>query len=99
MQFRSKGGGWFTHVRAAEIFTVGIGGDSRIYMDLYGNINVGPEKSMPLSLAVNTYPDLKDEIKFIYDKDRDDTFTFRITKHMCWQKSMTIFHITMRSVS
>ncbi len=73
----AKVGGWFTHVRAAEIFTVGIGGDSRIYMDLYGNINVGPEKSMPLSLAVNTYPDLKDEIKFIYDNDRDDTFTFR----------------------
>ncbi|HIU25061.1 MAG TPA: hydantoinase/oxoprolinase family protein [Candidatus Copromorpha excrementigallinarum] len=73
----AKVGGWFTHVRAAEIFTVGLGGDSRIALDLYGKIKVGPEKSIPLSLAAERYPDLKKEIKFMYDHDYGESFLYR----------------------
>lgn len=62
----AKVGGWFTHVKAAEVYTVGLGGDSRIYIDSCGNIQIGPEKSVPFSMAVTQYPELLDEIKDIY---------------------------------
>ncbi len=73
----AKVGGWSTHVKAAEIFTIGIGGDSRIWQDASGNMKVGPEKSMPLCLAVQRYPGLKQEIKSIYDRRSQESFGFR----------------------
>lgn len=60
-------GGWFTHVRATEIFTIGLGGDSRIYIDGHRNIKVGPEKSVPLTMAAQIHPELLEELKHIYD--------------------------------
>ena len=60
-------GGWFTHVRAAEIFTAGLGGDSRIYIDSSRNIKIGPEKSVPLTIAAQKHPELKAELKYIYE--------------------------------
>lgn len=60
-------GGWFTHVKAAEVFTVGLGGDSRIYVNSNGEIKIGPEKSVPLARAASIYPILYDEIKHIYE--------------------------------
>lgn len=73
----AKVGGWLTHVKAAEVYTVGLGGDSRIYIDSCGNIQIGPEKSVPFSMAVTQYPELLEEIKDIYDT--------RAYKHFCQQ--------------
>lgn len=69
-------GGWFTHVRATEIFTVGLGGDSRIYIDSNRKINIGPEKSIPLTMAANQYPDLLNELKHIYESGHYKSFHF-----------------------
>lgn len=65
MNVRSEGakvGGWFTHVQAAEVFTVGLGGDSRIYLDGEKEIRIGPQKSIPLSIAGERHPELMREI-------------------------------------
>lgn len=59
-------GGWFTRVKAAEISTFGIGGDSRIYLDRYGKIQIGPEKVIPLCVAGAEYPELAHEVKSFY---------------------------------
>lgn len=70
-------GGWFTRVRAAEVYTVGLGGDSRITIDPSGAIKIEPEKSIPLSLAVGQYPDLKNEYRKLIDYSKESLFSFR----------------------
>lgn len=73
----AKVGGWFTHVRAAEVFTIGLGGDSWIYLDSEHNIKIGPQKSIPLSMAGEKYPELIKEIGEIYVSNA--------YKHFCYQ--------------
>ena len=78
-QIRNEGarvGGWFTHVRATEIFTVGLGGDSRIYIDSSRRINIGPEKSVPLTAAGELHPELLDEMQYIYECGSYKNFHF-----------------------
>lgn len=58
----AKVGGWTTRVQAAEISTFGIGGDSRIYLDNRGKIQVGPQKVTPLCVAGKMYPNLLSEL-------------------------------------
>ncbi len=45
----AKVGKWKTHVRAADIVTFGIGGDSKLRMDSNGQITFGPDKTIPIS--------------------------------------------------
>ncbi len=59
----AKVGGWFTRVRAVEISTFGLGGDSRICLDKKGNIKIGPEKVWPLCVVGAEYPQLVHELK------------------------------------
>jgi len=66
VRIESKGakvGGWLTRVRAAQISTFGIGGDSWICLDKKGQIQVGPQRAIPLSLAGLRYPNLIREMK------------------------------------
>ena len=43
--------GWRTRVRAIDIYTKGLGGDSNITLDDEGVVHIGPEKVTPLCLA------------------------------------------------
>ena len=56
-------GGWRTRVKAAEISTFGLGGDSRIYLDKKGHLQIGPKKATPLCVAGAQYPYLVHELK------------------------------------
>lgn len=47
----AKVGGWRTRVKAIDVYTCGIGGDSRISFDNSGNITIGPDKIIPVSYA------------------------------------------------
>lgn len=79
LQIRNEGarvGGWSTHVRAAEVYTVGLGGDSRIYYNNTRNLQIGPEKSMPLCHAGTKYPELIREIADIYVNKRFKNFLY-----------------------
>lgn len=58
----AKVGDWFTRVRATEVFTIGIGGDSRIYIDSCKKLQIGPEKSIPLCRASDLYPNIRQEL-------------------------------------
>lgn len=55
-------GEWFTRVRAADITTVGLGGDSLISVDREGILSIGPQRAYPLSAAAAQYPHLSGEL-------------------------------------
>ena len=55
-------GGWRTRVRAAEIYTYGLGGDSYIQVTPQ-KITVGPERVLPLCYAARKYPYLIEELR------------------------------------
>ncbi|MCQ4636873.1 hydantoinase/oxoprolinase family protein [Anaerovorax odorimutans] len=59
----AKVGGWRTRVRAVEISTFGLGGDSRICLDRKGNVQIGPQKVWPLCVIGKDYPQLVHELQ------------------------------------
>ncbi|MGM0420125.1 MAG: hydantoinase/oxoprolinase family protein [Bacillota bacterium] len=58
-------GGWLTRVKAAEITTIGLGGDSQIRIDKAGQMEIGPERIFPLAWAAEVYPHLISELSQI----------------------------------
>ncbi|MDD1772148.1 MAG: hydantoinase/oxoprolinase family protein [Methanomassiliicoccales archaeon] len=52
-------GRWRTRVKAIDIWTVGLGGDSHVVSDQRGNFKIGPERVVPLSVAASKYPSIK----------------------------------------
>ncbi|WP_136796138.1 hydantoinase/oxoprolinase family protein [Desulfosediminicola ganghwensis] len=44
-------GGWKTHVEAVDMMTHGIGGDSHAIVDAKGNVQLGPKRVVPISMA------------------------------------------------
>jgi N-methylhydantoinase A/oxoprolinase/acetone carboxylase beta subunit len=57
-------GGWRTCVRAADIRTAGIGGDSHVLLDENG-ITLSPKRVIPLSLAGAFHHQIIDELKIL----------------------------------
>jgi N-methylhydantoinase A/oxoprolinase/acetone carboxylase beta subunit len=51
-------GGWRTMVKAIDVKTIGLGGDSEINIGLNGKIDVGPQRAVPLSLLASRVPEL-----------------------------------------
>ncbi len=69
MHIRSEGakvGGWFTRIKASEVYTVGLGGDSRIFLDSGRTIHIGPHKALPFCVVGKWFPALIDEVRQIY---------------------------------
>ena len=56
-------GGWRTRVAAAEVNTFGLGGDSRIHLDMVDHkVKVGPRRVYPLSTICRLYPHYRREM-------------------------------------
>ncbi|OPL10401.1 MAG: hypothetical protein AVO34_03410 [Firmicutes bacterium ML8_F2] len=68
-------GGWLTRVKAAQITTIGLGGDSLIHVSKNAVLTVGPQRVFPLSWIAAQYPYLTDELEDIrsYDSTMMDT--------------------------
>jgi len=49
-------GGWRTMVRAMDVRTIGLGGDSEITVHANGKIAVGPQRVAPVSLVAARFP-------------------------------------------
>lgn len=56
-------GGWRTQLRAAEISTFGVGGDSRLHWAPDGQLSVGPQRVLPLCVAGMRNPKLIEELR------------------------------------
>jgi N-methylhydantoinase A/oxoprolinase/acetone carboxylase beta subunit len=51
-------GGWRTMVRAIDVRTVGLGGDSEIHLGAGGKLGVGPQRVVPVALLGARYPEV-----------------------------------------
>lgn len=49
-------GGWRTMVRAIDVRTVGLGGDSEVHLAANGQIQLGPQRVVPVSLMCSRDP-------------------------------------------
>lgn len=67
-------GGWLTRVRAAEIFTYGLGGDSYIQVGKDRGMVVRPQRVWPLCVVAYQYPYLVEELKVNFEKDNNLLF-------------------------
>jgi N-methylhydantoinase A/oxoprolinase/acetone carboxylase beta subunit len=56
-------GGYHTSVRTIRARSFGLGGDSQIRFTPRGEISVGPERVLPLSLLAQTYPEVKRDLE------------------------------------
>ncbi|HHW75248.1 MAG TPA: hydantoinase/oxoprolinase family protein [Firmicutes bacterium] len=62
-------GGWLTQVKAAEITTIGLGGDSFIEVDRNGALSIGPQRVFPLSWVASNNSHLTRELAEIREVD------------------------------
>jgi N-methylhydantoinase A/oxoprolinase/acetone carboxylase beta subunit len=77
---RSEGavlGGWRTMVKAIDVRTCGLGGDSEVYFDRDGQLRVGPRRVMPLSLLATQVPELLGELRKLAGSERLPLFAGR----------------------
>jgi N-methylhydantoinase A/oxoprolinase/acetone carboxylase beta subunit len=51
-------GGWRTMVKAIDVKTIGLGGDSEVAIGMNGTISVGPQRAVPVSLIGDRYPEV-----------------------------------------
>ncbi len=51
-------GGWRTMVKAIDVKTIGLGGDSEVQIGLNGAFAVGPQRVVPVSLIGERYPEV-----------------------------------------
>lgn len=62
-------GGWLTRVKAAQITTIGLGGDSLIQVTKNAELFIGPQRVFPLSWIASQHPYLVDELASIEPVD------------------------------
>ena len=56
-------GGWQTMVEAADVHTVGLGGDSLVRWDAEGELRIGPRRVIPLCLLATQYPQIVERLR------------------------------------
>jgi N-methylhydantoinase A/oxoprolinase/acetone carboxylase beta subunit len=56
-------GGWRTSIRAADIQTSGLGGDSHITLDRSGKVTLSPQRVIPICLASAKYKEILPELR------------------------------------
>ncbi len=61
-------GKWKTHVEAAKVRTMGLGGDSLIAMGEEGTLSIGPRRVIPLCLLAGRFPETIDLLKMILQR-------------------------------
>ena len=51
-------GGWRTMVKAIDVRTIGLGGDSEVHIGLNGSLDIGPQRVVPISLIAQRHPEI-----------------------------------------
>jgi N-methylhydantoinase A/oxoprolinase/acetone carboxylase beta subunit len=61
--------GWRTMVKAIDVKTIGLGGDSEVQLDFNGTMNIGPQRVVPIALLGQKFP----QINAIMEAELSDT--------------------------
>ncbi|OPZ87008.1 MAG: Acetophenone carboxylase gamma subunit [bacterium ADurb.Bin429] len=61
-------GQWSTDVRAVEIETVGLGGDSAITLSPRGQFSIGPRRAIPLAYLAHESPQVLEEMRRLWEQ-------------------------------
>jgi N-methylhydantoinase A/oxoprolinase/acetone carboxylase beta subunit len=69
--------GWRTMVKAIDVRTCGLGGDSEVYFDRDAQLRVGPRRVMPLSLLATQAPELVGALRKLARGERLPAFAGR----------------------
>lgn len=56
-------GQWRTRVKALDMWTCGLGGDSAVRMGEFGDLTIGPDRVVPLAIAAAMRQDLKQAMR------------------------------------
>ena len=56
-------GRWRTMIKAVDVHTVGLGGDSHVRLDGGGRLAIGPRRVVPLCLLASEHPQIVDELR------------------------------------
>ena len=64
-------GRWRTMVEAIDVHTVGLGGDSRVWLDEAEELCIGPRRVVPLSLLAQEHPQVLETLSGQLDALRD----------------------------
>jgi N-methylhydantoinase A/oxoprolinase/acetone carboxylase beta subunit len=70
-------GGWRTMVKAIDVRTCGLGGDSEVYFDRDTRLRVGPRRARPLSLLATHCPELLIALRKLAASERLPVFPAR----------------------
>lgn len=54
-----------TAVQAANLLSIGVGGDSHINIDRKNNLTIGPERVVPLAYLAHQYPQIENYLKLL----------------------------------
>lgn len=52
-----------TMVESANVYTIGLGGDSLVKVDINGKLSIGPKRVVPLCLVSESYPMITDKLR------------------------------------
>ncbi|MHB9133887.1 MAG: hydantoinase/oxoprolinase family protein [Armatimonadota bacterium] len=58
---------WSTNVRALDIETVGLGGDSVVGIARNGKVTIGPRRAIPLAFLAHEYPSILEEMQRLWE--------------------------------
>jgi len=87
--------GWRTRVKAVEVFTVGLGGDSSIRISGSDKVvKVGPNRVLPLCFAAKKYPHLIDELKTIQSQKISSITQNQMTDCFIIQKGNSVRNLS-----
>jgi N-methylhydantoinase A/oxoprolinase/acetone carboxylase beta subunit len=70
-------GGWRTMVKAIDVHTCGLGGDSEVFLDRDAHLRVGPRRAVPLSLLATRFPEVLAELRKLAASERLPAFAPR----------------------
>jgi N-methylhydantoinase A/oxoprolinase/acetone carboxylase beta subunit len=61
-----------TMVESADIYTLGLGGDSQVHLTSDGGIRLGPRRMVPLCLLAEAFPSIVDRLRNFSDAGRQN---------------------------
>lgn len=63
--------GYQTSVKAADLLSIGLGGDSHIRVNREGELVIGPERVVPLAYLASEFPKIRDQLQTLTRRTRD----------------------------